>query len=689
MKFFRKFFISVFIFLLFSVGGSYLFVRHFDLNKYIPVLADMIKKETGRTLVIANAESKISLIPTIVLEDVSFSNALWAKTPNMFEAEKIELKIAILPLMDRRFVIKNLVVDNPNIYLETNDSGEENWDFNKKNKKTSNFEIISSAKAEAKASEIPDFSLGEIDINNAFVMFNDEVVNVDNFDFSIPNKDDNINASFNLVYNDIKIAGTSVLGSVNNLFDHTIYYPFNFNAKVDGLKLELNGGVAQLFNGNPQVETSLNVYNPNGNLGFFEATLNSQIKASKTNVDADISLFNVAGNIMKGRVNANLEGEVFVDANLNSELINLQNFKKEESAGVNLPSIISSANAASFMPATKIDYNLLKNIDAKLTATIKEFVIDEEHIATNVDMMANLNNGILNINPATFNFGDGDIAVSAIVDAQKQTINADVNSKGLSIQKFSSEFVVKNKDDFGVLSGGKLDIKAKLNSSGSTYKEVVENLDGRLTAIVGKSVLQTGKSNLLSGIAGTVINALKLKDSATTDVDLTCAVLRADFDKGMVKIPDGIAIQSDDISLVANGNVSLKTDVVNIDIHPYSSQILNPSLAGSVGGFLKVVGTIDNPVIRIDEKQALKTLVGVLTTGGTSYVGSKVVLDSGLSPCYTALKGTGLEDRFSKPSVANETYDKTAQEIDENYQKLENAVKEVGNTAKELLKGLF
>src|SRR5579863_8265192 len=63
-----------------------------------------IRAMTGRELDIAGpVELKLSLEPSVVLGDVSFGNARWGRAKEMVRAKRIEARVALLPLIRRRF----------------------------------------------------------------------------------------------------------------------------------------------------------------------------------------------------------------------------------------------------------------------------------------------------------------------------------------------------------------------------------------------------------------------------------------------------------------------------------------------------------------------------------------------------------------------------------------------------------
>ncbi|MGH8801861.1 MAG: AsmA family protein, partial [Casimicrobiaceae bacterium] len=94
-----------------------------------PVLA-RIQAATGRAVTVAGpVRFHLSLTPSIVLENVSFANAPWGSAKSMLEAAKIEARVALLPLIHRRFDIVEIALSHPVIALETDRRGLGNWEF--------------------------------------------------------------------------------------------------------------------------------------------------------------------------------------------------------------------------------------------------------------------------------------------------------------------------------------------------------------------------------------------------------------------------------------------------------------------------------------------------------------------------------------------------------------------------------
>ena len=121
--------IVVLVVLIAGVGG-YFFLKNFDLNKYKSYAAKIVYEHTGRKLdVKGDASLGISLIPTLIINDVTLSNPSWAKNSQMAEIGSLELKFSLLPLLKKQIVVDKAVLNGARIYLETAADGKNNWTF--------------------------------------------------------------------------------------------------------------------------------------------------------------------------------------------------------------------------------------------------------------------------------------------------------------------------------------------------------------------------------------------------------------------------------------------------------------------------------------------------------------------------------------------------------------------------------
>jgi AsmA protein len=112
------------------VVGAGVFLATFDANSLKPRIIAAVKQATGRDLTLqGDIRLGVSLQPTLQVSGVSFSNPPGFSRPQMATLERLDLKLALLPLLSHRVEIDKLVLVKPDILLEANAQGQPNWQF--------------------------------------------------------------------------------------------------------------------------------------------------------------------------------------------------------------------------------------------------------------------------------------------------------------------------------------------------------------------------------------------------------------------------------------------------------------------------------------------------------------------------------------------------------------------------------
>ena len=702
------------VLLLIVIIGGFIFIKTFDLNKYKPELTELVYKQTGRTLEInGDAELALSFVPTLVLNDVSLSNAEWAAYPQMVSVGSLEVKLSVLPLLERRVEIDNITIINPVVNLEVAPDGQQNWNM------VPNAEIdpqaaalikdqavatgLVDAKTADKAVEmlnenpqalaLAGYAAKSVLIENGVFNFDDRQsgsalsVEITKLAMSVPSFDAQATVEFDVLVNGQRINGKMSIGSVNALLEKPSLVPFTLEAEAYGVSMDADGVVTNPM-GDLEYAFKANAHNPKGNFGAPDVVFSGSLSGNLKTVAIDKVNINVNGNVLTGTLMANIAGSVpYVDARLNSDKIDVASLMPEPQTAWAMPAIVSEAQAAEFVPNDKVPYEVLKQVNAYALLNVKSLVVNPEITLNNVALNATLMNGVLDVKPLTLNVGGGEVSLNANVNASQQKIQLAAVSKGIIVQQLYTPLVAANNGKFGIVSGGNVDVDVNVATSGATYRQLVENADGQVIVIADKSVVRPGDLSLLSGNFITqLLKTLRIDTSKAADMDVNCAVVRANIKNGVASFPKGIAFSAKPLNVVGNGSLNLKSDALDFTVRPYSGQIIDANLAQALSSFLKIKGTVESPKIVLDDAQAIKALVGVAATGGTSYLGSQLLLDTDPSPCYTALKGTSYQSRFPAPEgmskVSQDVYQGASDAVNDGIDAAQTAVKDGVNAAR-------
>ena len=111
------------------VGGA-IVALSFDPDSLKSRIIAAVKQATGRDLTLqGRIRLSLALQPTLTVQGVSLANPPGFSRPQMATLERLDLKLALLPLLSHHVEIDRLVLVKPDIILERDAQGQPNWLF--------------------------------------------------------------------------------------------------------------------------------------------------------------------------------------------------------------------------------------------------------------------------------------------------------------------------------------------------------------------------------------------------------------------------------------------------------------------------------------------------------------------------------------------------------------------------------
>lgn len=663
------------------VAAGYILLTQIDFNAYKNSIIKIVYEKTGRQLTMDNIQLKPSFNPIVEVQKVTFSNAEWAKNPEMVSAQSIELGFALLPLFHKKIEIDTFTVHDAVVNLEMNSQGKANWEFSDnqssevKKQVQSNWSLIKTAYADATlTTNVPvsgeEFLLSELVVRNLLldnvqINYTDMAQTVQSYkinNLKLTEADlNNINFDFNV--NDGLYTGTGIAGGFSKLEDVN-GYPVQGQFDVMGIQATTDVLLYDLMGGDIRFKGNVSAQGFLGKNSGYNESVNANIEGNLKKIKADIQSLMFAGNQIKGTVSVDLNQQVpAIRANLNSDKIDLASFTKKTQSMAAF-SLVKEAKATTLVPNEVIPYQYLSDVDAKADVYIGLLSNANVELAKDLTLQAEVVKGILNVKLTKGMIFNGDATAAFNVNASQKSVLFKMDVKRLNLkQALAAAGDIKAALDFR--SGSETDIVVNLIGQGDTFADVVDTLNGHFITIMEQSQLHIGNIGLLKGnIISQLLDTLRIT-KGNDDLNLRCAVVRADLKDGKAQIPNGITVNADKFTIVATGDVNLKKDELNLSFKPFAGKLTDTNLAKVLSSLVKLTGTIQKPKIRVDSANAIKTIVGVTTTGPV-YLGSQMLLENDGSPCYTALQGTGLESRFPKPeNVVTQTTNDVGQIFDD------------------------
>ena len=650
--------------------GVVILISQIDVSEYQEQALAQVEKATGRKVSIdGDLDLSISLTPAIVVEGVRFANAEWGSRPDMVTIKRIEVKVALLPLISGEVEVQRFILIEPDVLLEKNAAGKGNWEIGTAD---------STDSGETSNKEMTTIDIGTVLVNKLKLVYRD-AASEKPVEFSIDTlKLDSIDGDLlklelkaALDENSINVDGT--IGSLQQLFDNN-EYPIDINADFGPAKATLKGIVKKpLLGKGLNLAASLNVAHldelnslTGGQLpAVGPLSITTQISdADGKYVLSDYKL-SLADTVMQGEITADLSAKVpNIKAKLQSPLVDLVPFQPEPPA--------EEEKVERYLSDEILPLEGLKSVNANIAIKINE-VRTRQATINDFDTTLIMDRGNLQIKPLSMKLASGSINGSVNVNASQKTAGVSVELDGKNIHLGQLD-QLKDK-----LSGGATQITIRLKGNGNSSQAIAGGADGKLLVQIGTAAIKRDekKDGLLASL-GRLLNPFSEKDNA----NLNCAALNFAIKDGIATANKGIGLETDQITVSGGGEINLKNEKLALGFEPHAKGVIAGTITNLASG-MSAGGTLANPKVKINPAGVAMGAIKSVAGGAGSIVGSlfgkKDASTTDTAPCQTALTGK------STPAKAPAKIKQSAETPTEKKSVAEKAL----DAPKKLLKSLF
>ena len=234
-----KMFVAVVVAVLIT---GYAILRSQDLNELKPLLAAQVERATGRQLLVDGPlDLNISFTPTLSVRGVRFANAVWGSRPFMLSVERLEVRVALLPLLSGQVDIEQVILSGADILIETDGLGRPNYQFGPTTRSDSGDE---SSKSDLVMPVIRDLS-----IDNATFTYRDgasgreHLLMLDKLALTGNGPDQPLSMQLLATLNEIPLSVRATLGAPSEMLKPTTPWPIDATAVVAGNTFNLVGTI--------------------------------------------------------------------------------------------------------------------------------------------------------------------------------------------------------------------------------------------------------------------------------------------------------------------------------------------------------------------------------------------------------------------------------------------------------------
>ncbi len=529
-----------------AIGAIALAPLFIPMDKIAGLVKEQVKQATGRDLNFSGA--KIVFWPDlgVELQDVTFSNADWAKDKNMASIGRLGVALAVQPLLEKRVEVKYFMLESPVISLEVAADGRQNWVFQSQQAPAAKAD----AAAKSDVSSVPEgfqFKFGKMQIKDGKLVYVDRksgsVTSIDGLDITATMPDLQSALHLDGAFNYHQKRVTLVL-NVQKPMDLVNGKPSagKVAVKTPDISVNATGTLATagtMFGGKVDADISSlpqlvawATAAPAQKLPFEKVSFSSDVKASASSLalaNADLKLDEVNA---KGSVTLGLAGKPDINARLTLNKLNLDRFTGGGADAAKAPAK-QAAPASSDWDATPIDLSGLKAVNADVVLTTGGFSVKGVDLGPST-LTALLKDGNLTFKSTDASLFGGMVGTSLNVNAAPATPTMAFSFKMAGVQ---AQPVLSNFAHFDKLSGT-AEATVSVTGAGNSQKAIISALNGQ-----GSVIFRNGS---LKGID--LVNIAKMVQQKLTNMNIGSG--GTDFVEmgGTFKIASGI-VSNDDLHL--------------------------------------------------------------------------------------------------------------------------------------------
>ncbi|MFQ5775418.1 MAG: AsmA family protein [Kiloniellaceae bacterium] len=660
---------------------GYAVLATMDFEDLRGVIEAEAKKATGRDLTIAGpVDLQVSLAPAIALENVTFANAPWGVWPEMLSVRRIEVEVALVPLLSGDIQIRRLVLVEPVILLETGADGRGNWE-------------IAGPAAEPAAKAAPALpAFHEVVVRDGRALYRDgETGEEVRFDLTelqarAEGRAGAIRLTLAGSYNGSAFKSHATLGSLDQLVGSG-RFPIDLDVNAGVATLSVAGNVADLMTlrgidvlvaakGENLADLAAFVGRDLPALGPYRVAAQVKGQGSDyrlTGLTVEVGESDIAGSaaVSLGRARPDLSGT------FTAGRLNLADFLPPAKEAPTPPDAPPQGDERRFvLPDDPWPLDGLREVDARAKLTVGRLQVHENLVLNDVDLAFVLEGGRLTISSFRAGYSGGRLAGDLRLDARHAAPPVAVNLtvSGLDYGRLLGEL--------GVTDGvaGSLDAIVRLRGAGASLRALAATLGGRAELVGGEGRV---RSDLLQASGAGLLDMVSAWREGDNDLRLNCVVGDLPIADGVVTA-EAILIDTAAVTVGATGTLDLGEESLNLRLTPQAKHTSLMSLAVPV----RVTGALAAPSVGPDP---VGTAVGAAKIAGLIInplaAGAAIILQSEMSdknPCLAAMQATGrAADEAGPPQPEEKTViDKAADEVT-------GAVEDAGEGITEGIQSLF
>lgn len=616
----------------FVVGIGFYAASRIDPADVVRLAAEKVEAQTGRALKVdGKVGFSISLEPTVSLEGVRFQNASWGSRPDMAHVERVEIGIALIPLLSGKIDIRGLTLIEPDVLLETDAKGKGNWEFD--------MPKSGEPPSSGGPTSVP-IDIHHVEIEQGVLTYRsangkrEKRLEVAALAGKTSGGKTSLAGNGRLNTEAIEIAakidrsGTQAMVDVSlkasgvSVTARTapVASPATADAMAAHFSVDIDdwSRVAKLAGTSPITLPALKAEGT-----FTTSTGTARVEGLK----ATLGKSSFGGRVLVDRTRDTPSLDVDLEAPL-IDLAELQGPDKKE--------VVQDGRLFSAEP---FPVAALAGIDGKLRARIARLALRDGKAVDTVEVQATAAGGRIVADPVRLHIEGKPLSIRATLDASSgKTLGVDlaVNGKGISLGALGALMNLS-----GTPEGSPTDLDIRFGSRGDSTRALMASANADVRIVVGPGRLRNRTIDWGADVTE-LLNAVNPARKSEPYTELRCAVVRLPIRQGVARVENSIAAETSKVSVIAAGVIDFRNETLDLGVRPKAATGLGVGLGG-LASLGRLRGSLANPSVQLDMSgtaQAAAQLGLAAATGGLSLLAGGLLSDGVPdNACQAALTG--------------------------------------------------
>jgi hypothetical protein len=641
--------------------GLWALSHYIDRERIVILVAAEVKKATGRDMHV-DGPIGFHLRPALAVQisGVRLSNSAWGTKPDMLKARHLELDVALRPLLDKRLEIRRVLLEGVEIWLETDPQGMGNWVMHGEARPPA------PVNPSADASKPLVIDLAQLDVLDSTVSVHagrsgrTEVLTLERLTLRNAGSDDQLDAQLRFREQAVAIKGS--MGKLAALTGAADRFPFDLSLTLEGGRFSAKGEVgigSRIGVANVDVEGAVQQTAALSALAGPALALPASMplplqfsgRVEQTREAISLPTFKLAlgGQAVSGQLRYAVGDEKAaprprLTGAISSDMLDL-------GALVGKPATASTA-AARPGKATRLFSDValplpaLPALDVQLELSVAQLRLPGQtagQALTALHAVIRLQGDTIEARPVAFKLADGTVSGAATLRLPQ---GGGVPSYGVQMQAsgVGLDHALSLSGSTHGVRGGRSDLRIDLRADGASPHQLARSLNGDLRLSVGPAHIDGDLAGLGGDVATRLVEAVNPLHKQNKGSDLQCAAVLLPIRGGHIVIDHSIAMESDQLDVVASGEIDLGAETLAVVVRPAVKQGLGVG-AANLAQLVKLRGSLSQPVIAADLQGATREAASIgaaVATGGLSLIGERMLKEKrDPHPCVTALGGGG------------------------------------------------